>query len=229
MSYIDDWTLDEAVKEMDFDDDALKNVSDFEYQGFNPEGCFKKLKAHAKTANRQKEYFVEDMSNLVLIMILRGTNLIKIKQSMSDKGQVKLEELRSRYKLQTKANKPDDVTLQRVASLFPGLMQKAMKASGHQSIVTDTVLPAELRFTQAPALLPPNSRYKSDWEDWYKKFTVIINRKNKNFKESEIDAEHWWQIYNTKSIVSMIARNKYERKLSGEPTTPTTTPPPVIT
>jgi len=186
---------------------GVNAVEEFEYQGFDPIHLAKNL---LKIAGDQGA-LLGDMSLLCLISIMRGTNVENIKKRMPENGVKRLTGVVSKYQVKS-TNKPgkDDVIMSRIPACFP--MVAASVLAKNPSVVRNRKegLPDFLHFTQAPSLIPRESKdLYSKWEEWAIEFDAVINPgKEKPDKVKQFGGISWGS-----KVVSNDDRKKFIKKL----------------
>ncbi|KAF5279717.1 hypothetical protein FQR65_LT15278 [Abscondita terminalis] len=96
-------------------------------QGFDPIGIRHKL-------TKTKGFSVDEITKLIYIFLARGTNLDKIKATMTPEGREFLSKASSKYDLKSKiaGGKKDTVDLARLAACFPVCVVGALKKCSGQ-------------------------------------------------------------------------------------------------
>jgi hypothetical protein len=212
----DSWTLEEAMDQLESKTSDKGDVLDFEYQGFDARQCFENLKGKAKNSGKNQEDFRKDMVMLISVYLMRGTNIENIKKKMNSEGMRKLNGLIATYGIMRRPNKGDDITIHRLASIFPLIAFSILSKGIAMPSVTIDSLPVFLSFPQAPALLLSNSTYKRDWILWYETFSKVINAKVQNYVvPKREDLEKWWDMYNSNSLMTIAKRQDLEDQIKG--------------
>lgn len=208
-----------------FDDklttDEITYLDDLEYQGFNVQLTFQKLRTNAVKNNLSKADLKKHLIQAVGLYLIRGTNVRNMTNKMNDAGKSKLDQTIRALGIEQTPNGPDSVTLHRLASLFPNLAFEILTTDGTQPTVMSSEISKAICFPQAPALLPDDSKFKEGWKKWYIEFSETINKKTRGYVSmTSADAEQWWQLYNQKSLMTVAQKQKYEDILHGKVRTP---------
>lgn len=97
----------------------------FEYEGFDPALTYNRM----MQAARGEKQLIEDMVWVAIIFIMRGNNVNKMMNSMSQKGKIKIGELVARYGIVPNLKNQDKrkaITLARMCMTLPCYPMQAM-------------------------------------------------------------------------------------------------------
>jgi len=162
-------------------------IEEFAYTGFNPKVTFKEL---MKIADGNLKALTADVVKILTFVLIRGTrpDRNRVKKTMSDQGAREIEALIERYKikLETVPTKQEDISLGRIVATFPhlfaGLIHRNIKNENLRLPGADKagLLPKQLMFPAAPALIPKSGDWDylfNDWAAYSANFSRIINKK----------------------------------------------------
>lgn len=136
----------------------------YEYQGFNARVVAEQMalkgvsKVHEKEGTKVGAYM--DRLTLVVIGLMRGANLDKVRKGMKEVNKSRLNTLVRHYGLQSKPVDTAAITLPRVVATFPGMAIDVLKAVEvgpvRHSTMTGIVAncPGEMMFSAFPSLIP---------------------------------------------------------------------------
>lgn len=136
----------------------------YEYQGFDAKVVAEQMaargvsKVHEKEGSKVGAYM--DRLTLVVIGLMRGANLDKVRKGMKEANKSKLDTLVRHYGLQSKPVDTAAITLPRVIATFPGLAMDVLKVveMGPVRHLTMTGLvenyPRQMMFSAFPSLIP---------------------------------------------------------------------------
>lgn len=121
-----------------------------------------------------KKTLMEDMSYLVMICTLRGTNMEKIENRTGEKAKRHFATLKRKYGIVThmKSVPMSTPTLPRIMSLFPVLCMKIRREYNIPVIGVSGSLPAEYCFPGGGALMSPSRL--GMWLSWYESFCEVV-------------------------------------------------------
>nr|WAK73578.1 nucleoprotein [Phytophthora palustris bunya-like virus 11] len=209
------WTLENAIEEFALAEEDLTCTSAFEYQGFDPVKTFEKLRGIAAEAKWTKGQFMSRVTQAIILYLMRGTSM-KTKK-MSEDGVQLMRTLRQDLRLVIKPTKVDDVSLHRIASLFPRQVMLILQSGKVQPSVTTETLPSYLSFPQAPALMKRDSPMRAGWISWYRLFSDTINSGTRGYQQMSLEeAERWFELYRSKSLIHEDKRDIFTSAKTGE-------------
>lgn len=104
-------------------DEQIFDMTEFLFEGFDPEIIMKELLSICKKKKITKKTFKSDMSTLIAICCNRGPINSKIKNRTSPEGVTRMNELIAKYNLKTDITSRDisrtDITPSRIVNVFP--------------------------------------------------------------------------------------------------------------
>ncbi|ASY03241.1 nucleocapsid protein [Fairhair virus] len=136
----------------------------YEYQGFDARLVAATMRSkgvspiHKKEGDKAGAYM--DRLTLVVIGLMRGANLDKVRKGMKEANRIKFDALVKHYGLQSKPVDSAAITLPRVVATFPGLAMDVLKVMElgpvRHSTMTSLVenYPREMMFSSFPSLIP---------------------------------------------------------------------------
>uniref|UniRef100_A0AAN0LJ89 Nucleoprotein n=1 Tax=Shoal Cavern virus TaxID=3139881 RepID=A0AAN0LJ89_9VIRU len=136
----------------------------YEYQGFDAKLVAQQMAAkgvsplHAKEGTKAGGYM--DRLTLVVIGLMRGANLDKVRKGMKEQNRAKLDVLIKHYGLVSKPVDTAAITLPRVIATFPGLAMDVLKVMEmgpvRHTAMTGLVenYPRQMMFSAFPSLIP---------------------------------------------------------------------------
>lgn len=231
-------------------DDIIKLAEEWQFSGFDPAYTLNLLKQRfAKAALNNPEWakepqmrFKRHMINLCLLYVVRGTKIESIKKRTNTDALASLTTLLSTYVIvETKKSGSlgkDDVTLSRVAALFPVICVRINSLPGITRYVgktspKDLKIPVAYCLTVGAAVIPGEKF--SDWLAWAYEYDEVVNEKGdkdkvKRFSEiavknskippsakSELFREIQEQNERTlSSIGTLVSRGEGEPKVGGK-------------
>jgi hypothetical protein len=98
-------------------------IEAFKYQGFNPDMILKSLMKSKKVARISNDEFLNDVTTMCALAVIKGSVTDKNIKKMSDKGKAQYDILEKRYNITRGGGrgKPAEVvTVARIAAAFPG-------------------------------------------------------------------------------------------------------------
>lgn len=158
--------------------DVLKEVGDFtvstdlvaelktayEFQGFDAKLVARQMKAAGVSALHKAEGDVAggfmDRLTLVVIGLMRGANLDKVRKGMKEANRANFDVLVQHYGIQSKPVDSKAITLPRVIATFPGMAMDVLKVAElgpvRHATMTEMVpdYPREMMFSAFPSLIP---------------------------------------------------------------------------
>jgi len=127
---------------------------------------------------------VKDVTNLIAVFVIRGTNFGKFVQRMKGKGKQTFEELKEKYKLVNVAAQ-SAITPNRILSSFPYIVAKIRKMLKLPLVGKNIINPAYAS-PSAASLMLTDSDFKT-WLNWFKSFlAIVVNDKSRVTKALEI-------------------------------------------
>lgn len=136
----------------------------YEYQGFDARLIASTMKAKGVSSVYKKEgdkagaYM--DRLTLVVIGLMRGANLDKVRKGMKEENRIKFDALVKHYGIQSKPVDTAAITLPRVVATFPGMAMDVLKVMElgpvRHATMTSMVenYPREMMFSSFPSLIP---------------------------------------------------------------------------
>jgi len=160
-------TLKKAVEK---DSDQSKAFEELQYEGFDPMAMATLLESKAKAA---KLNLAKEMTYLICLVILRGTNLSKAVKKMPASGKERVQKLQIAFTIADSAKNQgkDTVSLSRIVATFPQIAAMIISKnpgcnSRLQSLNED--LPEYLCFPGANALIPVEGELSEMHEEYIK-------------------------------------------------------------
>jgi hypothetical protein len=214
------WGMDSIVSDItNFDmDDFDIDLSDCDYQGFDPRATIGILAKHAEDSKTEIPDFIKEMKFLSTLVVLRGTNNVSLVDKSSDTVKGIISDLLKKYKVVSgnekgsKKNIPKDaIILSRILSCFPMFASASLAKGIIAPKCKSDSLPDYLHHSAAPSLIPSddNALY-TKWLDWSKEHDKLINGKEANSDNCDFFGKIAWK----STILSDSERSDKLRSLS---------------
>jgi len=199
-------TLTEFCNLLDNSDYDLK-FDEFDYTGFNPEIFYQELKKKANKKNISNKQFNKDIISVCALVLIRGTNITKIKSKISAEGNDTVSQLESRYDIKkVSSNKLTNksIILSRFPATFPTICKDLItKGKAIPRILIDG-LPKEISFNGGCSFInPENDELKEKYNKWAIEFDKLIN----GVKADENKVRMYTDIIMRSSILPVEMRN----------------------
>nr|WFD55809.1 MAG: nucleocapsid protein [Okutama tick virus]WFD55813.1 MAG: nucleocapsid protein [Okutama tick virus]WFD55815.1 MAG: nucleocapsid protein [Okutama tick virus]WFD55817.1 MAG: nucleocapsid protein [Okutama tick virus]WFD55819.1 MAG: nucleocapsid protein [Okutama tick virus] len=150
---------------------AIEELSEmFKYQGMDPAVIIRKF---AKLGTLAKRTWLNDAAYLIVLHICRGTQVTKIKKTVTQETAAELETLVNTYQIKEKKPKGDDITLARIALCFPLMtlrqlthFQEHLTVKHHQMTQISPGYPLQLMHASFASLIPSHAGKQQDALDF---------------------------------------------------------------
>ncbi|KAG0439787.1 hypothetical protein HPB47_016534 [Ixodes persulcatus] len=175
----------------------------YEYQGFDAKVVAEQMAARGVSKVHEKEGLkvgaYMDRLTLVVIGLMRGANLDKVRKGMKEANKSKLDTLVRHYGLQSKPVDTAAITLPRVIATFPGLAMDVLKVVEmepvHHLTMTGLVenYPRQMMFSAFPSLIPRDipDVLLSAYLLYQHQVSLVINKDNAQKQQASLEGfEH---------------------------------------
>ncbi|AJG39335.1 nucleocapsid protein [Yongjia Tick Virus 1] len=207
--------------------EAITELSEmFKYQGMDPAVIIKKFATLGKEAHRN---WLNDAGFLIVLHICRGTQVTKIKKTVTPETATEIETLVATYKIKDKKPVGDDITLARIALCFPLLtlrqlsnFQDHLTVKHHHMEELSAGYPIQLMHSAFASLITTTAGRQQDTQDlldahrlYLVELTKVINvgMKGKTVAEIAESFEQPLQAGFNSTFVSQSHRAASLRKL----------------
>jgi hypothetical protein len=171
------------------------------YSGFN----WVAILAFLLKTEPDKVKRTNEINDIIAFYVMRGTKTAKALPKMEQEGRARMEAVIVKYSIKENAQGPEDVTMGRIASIFPQVVAGFLLVGVARVIgKVPTSLPKEYCSNQGPSLME-NETHKEAWISWFRSAHKVLN---KGAKMSEDKAADWFNIFYNSDIIPMAERAK---------------------
>lgn len=145
-----------------------------------------------------------DINDMIAIYAVRGTKLEKIVKKMNPEGVKRVEAAKVKYGIKENAENPSDVTLGRIAAIFPQVMIGLLEAGITVPLGKKPAgLPVYYACNQGPCLME-NDDFKEEWQVWFQNNNKVLNGKKAQMSDEK--SESWYFIFKNSEVIPMVMR-----------------------
>jgi hypothetical protein len=201
--------------------DIVAAVEHFKHTGFDAVVVYNRLKRLGG------QDFKKDMTELMVLVKLRGTSMLKPGSSSANKwasktgeaGKARLQALVQKYKIVAKQTTADQVTLPQIVATFPNITAQILASTDFVEQVPLGELHPFYAFPHAPAIIPSEDTTQLEaWKSWANSFDALINSKKTGHK-SRVDEFfpiiHGSKVFNDEARQTLL--EKLEEMISNRP------------
>lgn len=174
-------TLDSFLSSFS-ENEFVHDFSEFEYHGFDPNITYNVLKKHATDKSKTRDEFKFDMKLLCAVVLMRGTNLIKIMSKSNDDVRNKLQKLKTVYQIERPKKENINnktIIMSRITATFPQICRNLIIKKSITPKIKIEGLPDDICFNGGVVFIKSNNLDMiNKYKQWAIQFDKLINGLN---------------------------------------------------